>query len=124
MFRNADGDTERQEIIRQFSNGQLQVLVGIKCLDEGIDIKNARVAILMASSTNPREFVQRVGRVIRPGIGKPLSEIYDFIVSPRGASGLLEKEGRRAKHIAQNAVNYEEVKRLFMEKGVNLDADQ
>lgn len=120
---NADGDTERQEIIRQFSNSQLQVLVGIKCLDEGIDIKNARVAILMASSTNPREFVQRVGRVIRPGVDKPLSEIYDFIVSPSGATGLLEKEGRRAKHIAQNAVNYEEVKRLFMERGVDLDAD-
>lgn len=121
---NSAGDTERQEIIRQFSNGQLQVLVGIKCLDEGIDIKNARVAILMASSTNPREFVQRVGRVIRPGVGKPQSEIYDFIVSPSGATGLLEKEGRRAKHIAQNAENYDEVKRLFLERGVDLDANQ
>lgn len=67
---NNDGDTERQEIISQFNQRQLQVLVGIKCLDEGIDIPNARIAILMSSSTNPREFVQRVGRVIRQAPNK------------------------------------------------------
>ena len=87
---NIEGDTERQEIISQFSNHQLQILVGIKCLDEGIDIKNARVAILMASSINPREFVQRVGRVIRPYVDKPISEIFDFIVATNDNSGLLE----------------------------------
>lgn len=120
---NDEGDTERQEIIKQFANHQLQVLVGIKCLDEGIDIKNARIAILMASSTNPREFVQRVGRVIRPGERKPYSQIYDFIVSPTNYPGVLEKEGRRAKHIAQNAVNYDEVKKEFIARGVDIDAD-
>ena len=121
---NIEGDTERQEIISQFSNHQLQILVGIKCLDEGIDIKNARVAILMASSINPREFVQRVGRVIRPDVDKPISEIFDFIVATNDNSGLLEKEGHRAKYIAQNAINYDEVKKKFLERGVDLDADQ
>ena len=72
---NSGGDTERQEIISQFNHRQLQFLVGIKCLDEGIDIPNARIAILMSSSTNPREFVQRVGRVIRQAEGKQISEI-------------------------------------------------
>ena len=120
---NPDGDTERQEIIRQFSEHQLQVLVGIKCLDEGIDIKNARIAILMASSTNPREFVQRVGRVIRPSVGKPISQIYDFIVAPTDATGLLEKEGRRANYIAQNALNYDNVKNEFLARGVDINAD-
>ena len=121
---NNDGDTERQDIIKRFSNHQLQILVGIKCLDEGIDIKNAQIAIIMSSSTNPREFVQRVGRVIRPDTQKPISRIYDFIVSPVNFSGLLEKEGRRAKHIAQNALNYEDVKKAFLKKGVDLNADQ
>lgn len=121
---NREGDTQRQEIIKQFSNHQIQVLVGIKCLDEGIDIRNARIAILMASSTNPREFVQRVGRVIRPCEGKKVSQIYDFIVCPSNNIGLLEKEGRRANHIAQNALNYENVKRLFLERGVEIDANQ
>ncbi len=121
---NNDGDTERQDIIKRFSNHQLQILVGIKCLDEGIDIKNAQIAIIMSSSTNPREFVQRVGRVIRPDTQKPISRIYDFIVSPVNFSGLLEKEGRRAKHIAQNALNYKDVKKAFLKKGVDLNADQ
>lgn len=124
---NDEGDTERQEIIAQFVRRQLQVLVGIKCLDEGIDIPNARIAILMASSTNPREFVQRVGRVIRQAPDKQPSEIYDFIVIPYeggAGTGLLEKEARRAVHIAVNAINYDEVKASFLENGVDLDANQ
>lgn len=122
-----EGNTERQEIIAQFVRHQLQVLVGIKCLDEGIDIPNARIALLLANSTNPREYVQRVGRVIRQAPGKEISEIFDFIVTPcesDAAPGLLEKEARRAGQIACNAVNYEEVKTLFAKNGVDLDANQ
>ena len=122
-----EGNTERQEIIAQFVRHQLQVLVGIKCLDEGIDIPNARIALLLANSTNPREYVQRVGRVIRQAPDKEISEIYDFIVIPcesDTAPGLLEKEARRAAQIACNAVNYEEVKTLFAKNGVVLDANQ
>lgn len=122
-----DGNTERQEIISQFVHHQLQVLVGIKCLDEGIDIKNARIAILMASSTNPREYVQRVGRVIRQAPNKPESIIYDMIVVPDesqgSASPLIQKEAHRAAQIARNATNYSEVKQIFLRNGVDLDAD-
>lgn len=119
-----NGLTEREENIEQFRRGNIQVLVGIKCLDEGIDIKNARVAILMASSTNPREYVQRVGRVIRPDKNKEYSVIYDLIVRPSDETldssiSILEKEARRAMMIACNAVNSEEVKRIFEESGVD-----
>lgn len=124
---NIDGDTERQNIISQFIKRQLQILVGIKCLDEGIDIPNARVAILLSNSTNPREYVQRVGRVIRQAPNKPISIIYDFIVTPVGGkadgSGILEKEARRTVQIAKNAENYDEVIMLFTKVGVELDAN-
>lgn len=124
---NIAGDTERQNIISQFVKQQLQVLVGIKCLDEGIDIPNARIAILLSNSTNPREYVQRVGRVIRQAPNKQVSIIYDFIVTPVGGnadgSGILEKEARRADQIAQNAENYEDVKMKFLQRGVQIDAD-
>ena len=124
---NSEGDTERQNIISLFVKQQLQILVGIKCLDEGIDIPNARIAILMSNSTNPREYVQRVGRVIRQAPDKEESIIYDFIVTPAGGycdgSGILEKEAHRAEQIAVNAINYEEVKDWFAEKGVKIDAD-
>ena len=120
-----NGNTEREEIIDQFRKGYMQVLVGLKCLDEGIDIKNARIAILMASSNNPREFIQRVGRVIRVEKNKKYSEIYDLIVTTSEqddfSKKLLEKEARRAKFIACNAENYEEVIKIFSENGVDLD---
>ena len=117
------GLTERQEYIDQFRNGRIQVLIGIKCLDEGIDITTARIAILMASSTNPREFVQRVGRVIRPSKGKQFSHIYDIIVNPSGGGDadlrILSKEAKRAMQIADNAINRQEVIEIFKEKGVS-----
>lgn len=123
---NKQGETERQQIISQFIEGYLQVLAGIKCLDEGIDITSARVAILMASSTNPREYVQRVGRVIRPGKPgqeKARSEIYDLIVDTEEINA-LEREGRRVALIARNADNYDFIRQEFLRKGVNLDAYQ
>lgn len=123
-----DGETERQSLITQFSNRQLQMLVGMKCLDEGIDIPNARIAILLSNSTNPREYVQRIGRVIRQAPNKQQSIIYDFIVTPPSGSvdgsGILEKEAKRARMIALNAINYDDVVDEFRMKGVDLYADQ
>ena len=82
----------------------------------------------MASSTNPREFVQRVGRVIRPCKGKEFSHIYDIIVNPSGGSEadikILQKEAKRAMQIADNAINRQEVVELFERNGVIVDANQ
>lgn len=120
------GNTEREENIDQFRKGNIQVLVGMKCLDEGIDIKNARIAILMASSINPREYVQRVGRVIRVASNKPESIIYDLVVTTsqddKSNNKILEKEAKRTKLIAYNSINYDEVKKIFLKNGVDLDA--
>ena len=122
------GNTEREEFIDQFRDGTMQVLIGLKCLDEGIDIKNARIAILMASTTNPREYVQRVGRVIRVSKGKTYSEIYDLIVTTSADDSsnnkILEKEAKRVKLIACNAENYDEVKEIFARNGVDLDGSE
>lgn len=125
---NTEGLTERQNIIKNFKDGICQILLGLKCLDEGIDIPNARIAILLASSTNPREYIQRVGRVIRQSPNKDISIIYDIIVAPNDGSEssrqILEKEGRRANVIAQNAVNYDVVKMMFEMRGVELDVNK
>ena len=118
------GLTERQQILKEFAERDLQVVLGIKCMDEGIDVTTARVAILMASSTNPREYIQRVGRVIRPAPGKELSEIYDFIVLDDQSIPLLQNEKRRVSLIAENAQNYGEIYQLFSEKGVDLNERQ
>lgn len=81
------GETEpaNREILQQrLADGDLQALIAMKCLDEGVDIPSARIGVVMASTQNPRQFVQRRGRLLRPDAasGKTHAEIYDFIVLP------------------------------------------
>ncbi len=66
----------------EFATGKKQVLVAIRCLDEGVDFPEARRAFILASSTNPRQFVQRRGRILRRAPGKTIAEIHDFVVEP------------------------------------------
>ena len=74
--------TSRHDIRRRFANGQVQCLVAIRCLDEGVDIPETRTAYILASSTNPRQFIQRRGRVLRRAPDKQMAEVVDFIVEP------------------------------------------
>ena len=72
----------RRQHLADFAAGAIQVLVAIRCLDEGVDVPATRTAFLLASSTNPRQFVQRRGRVLRRFPGKSRADIYDFFVVP------------------------------------------
>ncbi|GAW32692.1 DEAD/DEAH box helicase family protein [Carboxydocella sp. JDF658] len=111
-----NGLSEREYILENFKKKNLQVLAAIKCLDEGIDIPSAHTAIIMSSSGNPREYIQRIGRVIRQSPEKKTARIYDFIVVPNQKKHeddkfreielkILNKELIRAKEIAKNALN-------------------
>jgi DNA phosphorothioation system restriction enzyme len=81
---------DRQLLLERFTQGSIQVLVAIRCLDEGVDIPSIHTAFLLASSTNPRQFIQRRGRLLRRSPGKKNSIIYDFFVAPP----LKELEGK------------------------------
>jgi len=99
----------REEVLRQFAAGHIQVLVAVKCLDEGVDVPSTRTAFILASSTNPREFVQRRGRVLRRFKGKERADVYDFLVLPSGSGdvdkGLLRREMPRFAEFASSAIN-------------------
>lgn len=73
---------ERQRLLADFAQGELQALVAMKCLDEGVDVPSTKTAYFMASSSNPREFIQRRGRVLRKSPGKEYSVIHDLIAVP------------------------------------------
>lgn len=78
----ADMAGNRDETLKYFAkNGG--VLVSIKCLDEGVDIPSATHALILASSQNPREFIQRRGRILRKSKGKIFAHLYDAITIPR-----------------------------------------
>ncbi len=85
-------------------------MVAIRCLDEGIDIPAVDHALILASSTNTREFVQRRGRVLRTNAntGKVSATVFDVLVtSPGGVSSesVLPTELARAQEFAQFARN-------------------
>jgi superfamily II DNA or RNA helicase len=73
---------ERTRLLEAFGKGEIQVLIAIKCLDEGVDVPSTRAAIFMASTTNPREFIQRRGRILRRAPGKTTATIYDLVSVP------------------------------------------
>ncbi len=93
MFTSKEDAQERERIKNSFSEGHmLQALVAIKCLDEGVNIPGIRTAFIMASSTNPKEYVQRRGRVLRRAKGKKFAVIYDFITLPRSLDSYVNPE--------------------------------
>ena len=82
-FTSEENAEERERIKADFAEGtHLQALVAIRCLDEGVNIPSIRTAFILASSTNPKEYVQRRGRVLRKFPGKSHAVIFDFITLP------------------------------------------
>ncbi|MDW7774875.1 MAG: DEAD/DEAH box helicase family protein [Methanosarcinales archaeon] len=77
-----NGLTEREYILTNFDKANYHILVAIKCLDEGVDVPSTKNAILMCSSGNPKEYVQRRGRVLRRYPGKKYANIYDITALP------------------------------------------
>jgi superfamily II DNA or RNA helicase len=72
----------RTAVINDFEHGQINVLTSMKCLDEGVDVPRSELAIFCASTGNPRQFIQRRGRVLRLHKDKVHAVIHDLIVVP------------------------------------------
>ncbi len=110
---------KRQTLIERFTTGNdLQALVAIKCLDEGVDIPATRRAFILSSTTNEKQFIQRRGRILRKATGKEFAEIYDFITLPKrldkvivdgvpsdAEKFLILKEYNRIKEFSRLAIN-------------------
>lgn len=81
-FTADETSKERQRLLKDFAEGELQALVAMKCLDEGVDVPCTHTAYILASSSNPREFIQRRGRILRKAPGKEFAVIHDLIAVP------------------------------------------
>ena len=88
-FTYREKTDDREAILRDLGSGFLDGVVAIRCLDEGIDLPDLRMGFLLASSTNPRQFVQRRGRLLRHAAGKDYAIIHDFIIEPPDFGGSL-----------------------------------
>lgn len=115
-FTAEESPDERAETIEMFSDGtELQAIVAIKCLDEGVNIPAIQHAFILASSTDPKEFIQRRGRVLRLYNNKEFAYIHDFVTIPCTdeaiGSSLVESELKRVyefNSLAENSQNGEE----------------
>jgi superfamily II DNA or RNA helicase len=118
QFTSEEKTRERQQLLTDFANGKLQALVAMKCLDEGVDVPSTNTAYILASSGNPREFIQRRGRILRKFPGKEYSYIHDLITVPPvvdtnvrdsptfgSERSILRKELQRFKEFANLAKN-------------------
>jgi superfamily II DNA or RNA helicase len=102
----SDGERDAVLLVFERSGG---VLFAVKCLDEGIDIPSINGAIIVASSTNPREYIQRRGRILRCAPNKPFAELHDIVTLTTGGNLALESELARANEIAEFAENKDRV---------------
>lgn len=106
QFTSREDIETRERLKKEFGVGDtLQALVAIKCLDEGVNIPQIKTAFILASTTNPKEYIQRRGRVLRRSPGKEFAEIYDFITLPRPTdevSALTEEQLKREMTLVRN----------------------
>lgn len=100
---------DRDEMLKGFADGNINVLTSMKCLDEGVDVPRSELAIFCASTGNPRQFIQRRGRVLRTHKDKQNAIIHDLIVVPdnvfnedcfRLEKSLIENELKRVRDFA------------------------
>ncbi|RQG92816.1 DEAD/DEAH box helicase [Natrarchaeobius halalkaliphilus] len=113
-FTNEEDEEERDRLLDGFEQREWDALVAMKCLDEGVDVPATKRAILMSNSGNPKQFIQRRGRVLRKAEGKDKSVIFDMFVVPTMTPGddipaveksILERELDRFEEFAENAIN-------------------
>lgn len=106
--------SDRDAMLKGFADGTIDVLTSMKCLDEGVDVPRSELAIFCASTGNPRQFIQRRGRVLRTHKDKPFAVIHDLIVIPDNVfegecytleKSLVEKELCRVRDFASLSEN-------------------
>ncbi len=131
--RFVSGQADRDAVLRDFASGKLQVLTSMKCLDEGVDVPRSEMAVFCASTGNPRQFIQRRGRVLRTHPDKHMAILHDLVVIPevgrtcdsfKMEQVLLRNELIRVKNFAMLSENPSfsqiELGPVMMHYGLNL----
>lgn len=109
-------ESNLKDLLRGFSEGRIDLLYAMKMLDEGVDVPRAEVGIFCSSTGNPRQFIQRRGRLLRKHPSKAYATIYDMIVIPRLSNdsseffnmekNMVTNEIRRVAYFASLSMNY------------------
>lgn len=127
QFTSALNSSERKKVMDAFKDKAIDALVAMKVLDEGIDVPACQTAVILSSTRNPRQYVQRRGRVLRKFPNKNKAVIYDFIVLPNtdfnrpNAKKLISAEMERVNDFLLLADNKYEVEEQLNKLGLYYD---
>lgn len=123
-FTSQETASERSRIMNSFKEQRIDSLVAMKVLDEGIDVPVCQSAFILASTRNPRQYVQRRGRVLRKAAGKHEALIVDFVVLPlpgvvnNFSQNLRRAELERVEDFKLTAINSKEIDKRIIELGI------
>ena len=123
---NPKKSSDRQKIVKQLVKENLNAIVAIKVLDEGIDIPEAKMCFLLASDGNPKQFVQRRGRVLRRFMGKykdgstkEFAVIFDFLVMPK-----IDPNAKQDEINSERGIVISQLDRLVLMAKIALNKDE
>lgn len=128
-------DQDLNDILKGFEDGKIEILFAMKMLDEGVDVPRAEVGIFASSTGNPRQFIQRRGRLLRKHKDKAYSTIYDMVVIPKLEShtdeffniekSLVRNELNRVAYFSSLSMNFYDSKDTLLSvcRKYNLDLD-
>jgi superfamily II DNA or RNA helicase len=101
QYTSKEDMPKRADIKKDFADGNsIQAIIAIKCLDEGVNIPEICTAFILASTTNPKEYIQRRGRVLRLSRNKDFSEIFDFITLPYSIQEIQSVTANQLKYVS------------------------
>ena len=120
-FKNPTKD--RTLILEKLAQGHYDCITAVRCLDEGVDIPSVETAIIMASSGNPKQYIQRRGRVLRQSkkTGKTKAVIYDILVKPPILDLDLAVSLRERKLVARELLRHKEFASIALNKKSAID---
>ena len=124
----------RKDSLKKFAEGHSDVVLAIDCLDEGIDVPSAKMAFILSSTTNEKQYIQRRGRVLRKSDDpEKVAEIYDYVCFPSNPDpsgkkmekNLIKNQLRRAFEFADIAKNRQKnvdfIKLIAEKWDINID---
>ena len=128
IYHSEMDEFSKEQVLKVFARDG-GVLIAIRCLDEGVNIESISHGIILSSTTNPREFIQRRGRLLRKHESKEFSEIFDAFALPSKESAKSTKfvynEVFRARELAEDSKNrisaMGKIDRIIREYGIQED---
>ncbi|SDP45976.1 Superfamily II DNA or RNA helicase [Mucilaginibacter sp. OK268] len=126
-------DSGHGNLLKAFTNGEIDIVFAMKMLDEGIDVPRTEIGIFASSTGNPRQYIQRRGRLLRTHKDKLFASIYDMIVTPQTSDqdpslfkieqNLLKSELMRVAYFASLSMNFKDTQTALADITAKYDID-